>query len=442
MNFYLCVVATELAGWQCNSFWSKDVVRIAEGDCSVRYALVCLSSFYESIYSDGAPQIEKQQCGLEFYNLAIGSLYQHFRQDTSISTIIIVCIIFVCIDLLRGEHITAMKHFDGAIGLIEEWEDSSHAKFTEDELRITRQTIQPMLRWLNTIPYVLGNPSKAITPAGVPQNDVNSFDSITGATTELMQIVFKCTDFWKKSRGLRYAVIQDEAILIDQTELLDSLVVWKCTLKSSAQRLDFFSSVTREHDIQLVTCAASVVEACLTTCLLPTESSWDGYQELFETIILAARRELEAPGITTTQRSSRFCFGVGPVPLLQLVAWKCRWPNTRRRAIQLLRSAKRRETIFDSENAANLFTKLMEIEESTFNIPEGEIPEEGQLPPEEARIHRIDVAPLPPTPEGLPVNFLLKRSDGSHHIRCEYVNFTTTFESVEILNNAINFIQP
>jgi hypothetical protein len=444
MNFYVRVVAIELAGWQCNAFWSKDVVRIAEGDCSVRYALVCLSNFYESIYKHDVSQIEKQKCGLEFYNLAIGSLYQHFRQETSVPTIIVVCIIFICTDLLRGELATAMKHFDGAIGLIKEWEDSSHAKFTEDEMRLTRQIIRPMLRWLNTIPYILGTPSKTIspTPVNTPQNNVNSFDSITGATADLMQIVFQSTEFWRMCRRLRYAPVQDDWTLYEQIQLLESLDAWNRKLKTSARRLDFLSSVTREHDVQLLTCAASVIEACIRTCLMPAESSWDSYQDLFEDIILAASRSLEAPELTTPQRSSRFCFGLGPVPLLQLVAWKCRWPHIRRRAMNLLRSAKRRETIFDSENVANLFTKLMEIEESSLNLPEGEVPGENQLPHEEARVHRIDVAPLPPTPEGLAVNFLLKRSDGTCHIRCEYVNFTTTFSSVDILNNAINLVPP
>jgi hypothetical protein len=442
MNFYLRVVATELAGWQCNSFWSKDVVRIAAGDCSVRYALVCLSSFYEWMYNDGAPQLEKHQCGLEFYNLAIGSLYQHFHQDRSLPTIIVVCIIFICIDLLRGEHATAMKHFNGAINLINEWEDSSHAKFTEDEMRVTRQIIRPMLRWLNTIPYLLGKPWAKFPLVRDPQHDASAFDSINGATSELIEIVVKCTDFWKSCRGLRYLVIRDEATRQNQAHLLDLLLAWKCKLKYSATRLEFLSSVHREHDIQMVACAVSVVEACVITCLLPGESSWDGYQDLFEEILIAAGRALQAPGETVTPRPNRFCFGIGPIPLLQLVAWKCRWPNTRRRAIHLLRSAKRRETIFDSENVANLFTKLMEIEESALDIPDGEVPKEDQLPPEEARVHRIDVAPLPPTPEGLPVNFLLKRSDGSTHIRCEYVNFATSFDSVKILNNAINLIPP
>lgn len=157
MNFYVRVAAIELAGWQYNTFWSKDIIQMAENDCSVRYALVCLSNFYESIYKDGASSAEKQQCGLAFYNMAIGSLYRRFENATRDYTVIVVCIIFICTDLLRGEHLTAMKHFEGATGLIKEWEESSQGNFADDEMGMARQIIRPMLRWLNTLPFIFGN---------------------------------------------------------------------------------------------------------------------------------------------------------------------------------------------------------------------------------------------------------------------------------------------
>lgn len=249
-----------------------------------------------------------------------------------------------------------------------------------------------MLRWLNTLPYVLGKPLKTIlkTPRARSASKIsaNTFDTIVEATTELMQIILKCTDYWKHCRGQRYAVIQDQAIFMLQADLLDCVNDWKEKLRGSSRSLQFLASVTREFDMHMVTCAGNVVEAFISTSLHAPESLWDGYKDMFEDIILAAERALEAPGMNApSQRSSRFYFGIGPVALLQLVAWKCRWPHIRRRPIQLLRSAKRREAIFDSENVANLFTKLQEIEESALNLPEGSIPKEGQLPPEEARVH-------------------------------------------------------
>lgn len=115
MDFYVRVVAIEISGWQYTPFWSRDVIRMAETDCSVRYALVSLSAFYESICTEEASQEEKQQCGLKFYNMAITSLYRHFESPTRNYIAIVVCIIFICSDLLRGEHLTAMKHFEGSL---------------------------------------------------------------------------------------------------------------------------------------------------------------------------------------------------------------------------------------------------------------------------------------------------------------------------------------
>lgn len=75
---------------------------------------------------------------------------------------------------------------------------------------------------------------------------------------------------------------------------------------------------------------------------------------------------------------------------------------------------------------------------------------DDQLPLERDRVHLIDVPPLPPTPHGRPVNFLMK-PDGSQegwHVRCEYLSFI----KIEILtwndgqdwrkdNSSVNRIQ-
>ncbi|KAK2593025.1 hypothetical protein QQS21_009279 [Conoideocrella luteorostrata] len=64
-----------------------------------------------------------------------------------------------------------------------------------------------------------------------------------------------------------------------------------------------------------------------------------------------------------------FSADLGIVPPLYVVATKCREPNLRRQAIQLLRSSARREGMWDSELAANIGDWVMRIEELDETMP-------------------------------------------------------------------------
>jgi hypothetical protein len=71
-----------------------------------------------------------------------------------------------------------------------------------------------------------------------------------------------------------------------------------------------------------------------------------------------------AMGFSAPHIKPRFAADLGIVAPLFVVATKCRDPNTRRRAIQLLRSSARREGMWDSEMVANISAWVMNLEES------------------------------------------------------------------------------
>jgi hypothetical protein len=84
---------------------------------------------------------------------------------------------------------------------------------------------------------------------------------------------------------------------------------------------------------------------------------------------------------------------------------------------------RQREALFDAKYSLAIYERVMTLEESSLNLQPGEIPAENQLPPEVARIHQIDLPPLPPTSSGRPVNFLTKTHgiEGGWSVRSEYV---------------------
>ncbi|KJZ74242.1 hypothetical protein HIM_06473 [Hirsutella minnesotensis 3608] len=139
-----------------------------------------------------------------------------------------------------------------------------------------------------------------------------------------------------------------------------------------------------------------------------TEVQFDAFQRHFEDIVKLGWEVVSAderraaakryPSYTTTQHPSNtysgnsplshirpsFSADVGIVPPLFVVATKCREPNIRRQAIQLLRSSARREGMWDSELAANIGQWIMQVEEYDDQAPWGTIP--SSPIPEERRI--------------------------------------------------------
>lgn len=150
------------------------------------------------------------------------------------------------------------------------------------------------------------------------------------------------------------------------------------------------------------------VRVWLEASLSTDEMIWDKYNDKFEEMVQLAEPVIYDSLRFPDESSKAFSFELGIIPTLQFVAWKCRWPKIRRKALQLLRIAPKRECVFDSSYVYALYEKVRELEESALNLSPGEVPADDQLPPEHARVHIIDLPPLAPTWNGKAVRFLTR----------------------------------
>jgi hypothetical protein len=161
----------------------------------------------------------------------------------------------------------------------------------------------------------------------------------------------------------------------------------------------------------------------LRACLSPYETVWDQFRPQYEDIIQRVESIVNDGNRFPDKQSKEFSFELGILPVLQFVTGKCRFPLLRRRALQVILAAPKRECIFDSSYLHALYERVMHLEEASLGLLEGQIPSDHQLPPESARIHHVDMPPLPSRPEGRPVNFLSKPHgiQGSWHVHSEYI---------------------
>ena len=131
------------------------------------------------------------------------------------------------------------------------------------------------------------------------------------------------------------------------------------------------------------------------TRLALTETVYDEFAYHFEQIIHHAEIFLNAQA----GEPATFTFETGAVPPLFLTTTRCRIPSLRRKALDLIGKAPRKECFHGAESTAEVASRVIAIEEEGLGLP---IPDgaercalaaidDGVLPPEDRRVHNLEL---------------------------------------------------
>ncbi|PWY69093.1 hypothetical protein BO70DRAFT_365906 [Aspergillus heteromorphus CBS 117.55] len=126
-----------------------------------------------------------------------------------------------------------------------------------------------------------------------------------------------------------------------------------------------------------------------------TESGWDTFRANYEDILEIVERLVGETGIYHDEISRTLTLDTWVMYPLQTVAWKCRWPHLRRRALDLLLRIPKHEFIFYVPHYHTICSRIIEIEEACLNLSPGTVPSEDQLIPDTARVYDFSVAASP-----------------------------------------------
>jgi hypothetical protein len=257
------------------------------------------------------------------------------------------------------------------------------------------------------------------------------FRSIHDAISSFLDLIDPAIKLIQANVQSKYVGLPPEPVA-EQARLLGLMDDWHLSLEHLMHNEGNNYNGRSTNGYNVMVASTISVRVWLEAGLSPQETVWDNYKSQFEKMV-----ELAEPVVSDHLRfpdefSKSFSFELGIIPPLQFVAWKCRWPRIRRKALRLLRSAPRRECVFDSSYSYALYERVRVLEESALNLSEGQEPADDQLPPESARIHVIDLPPLPPTVNGRAVNFLTRPNgaDQGWSVRSEYLQLN----NLELLN--------
>jgi hypothetical protein len=436
LEYFYFKIAPRLGGYFYADFWNRKVLSLSLDEPAVRTALVAFSSLYSiALKRSGSTETvtaEDESFAIEYHNRAIRELMAKLENPGSIRVPLTVCLLFFCIDSLRGQIASAMRHISGGLKLLRIWKRRYGTAHLEQDPQILRSDFDfienelvIMFGWLNQMTTRFGAPSCSCEELSATTSSIDftgPFISITQAKITLVNLVHKSLLMIKdpeyKNQLSNNTLLANTSILPMQPEHAHNV---QPALENVATLFDNwtenFERLVRDQGHNwsaALNKGAKVLKACCLTMALhmrghlhKRETDWDSLKDKFEEIVRCTEAVVNDMGRYPDTDSKFFSFEVGMVPALQLVVSKCRYGSLRRRALAVLRACPLKEAIYDSKDADMLSTRVMELEEASIaGLEPGTVPRDDQLPSEESRITQVDIPSFESTIQGSLVRFM------------------------------------
>jgi hypothetical protein len=391
VDYYEKIIAPSLSGHFDSEFWSSLVLQLGQNDDAVRHAIaaICATHRAMEVSPPGANSLALQES-----NAAIRCLSTMISMESTPDVVpLVACILFACLEFMSGSVDSAMLHiFSGLKILNETSRDQAHTNSD-----IIEKLIVPVYSRLNILCMLFGH---VLPPVHTTSEESSgSFSNHNSARRQLFDIMDRCLRFIKiaSTKKQTFQIGFEDWVL--QTKLLTELQTWRTNL-------EVFKIEARHGPKELLLrIHHRTVFIWLSACLSVEECALDPHINGFEEIVDLAT------GLTLTDEKlprDIFSFEMRIIPPLYYTAIKCRDPDIRRRALNLLRFAAPREGLWNARIAMRVAERVIEIEEKEMGIA---------IPPSEvSRIHAVKELPAEfghtmsyrPVPEIIEVIFITK----------------------------------
>jgi hypothetical protein len=390
LDFFHHNLAAKLDGQFDSKFWSKLVLQLSHSEPSVRHAVSAISVTYQDVelslrhpagYVNANPEAQRE------WNTAMKSLSARIQAQPNSNLVpLVCCLLFTCIEFLGGNVESSMLHVQSGFNILAALRCNSDAapdigsNFSSNDLKAIHDHIVPMFSRLNVLCSLAGR----ITPliyAPTAKEDSPQED-LTDSRRRLFEISDTCIRFIREASP-KAAIFQiDIDDLVVHNKLQTRLDAWYNQLDKLLERMQAAGNQAKQDALNILLVHYKVIYIWMRVCTTAGETATDSYHADFEELVHYAE-QIAKPGMgmATPQPLSFDIQILGP---LYYTALKCRHPAIRRRALEMLQFAPRREGLWNAHHAYVTAKRVIELEERHLN---------GQdLPDETSRLHGL---PLP-----------------------------------------------
>lgn len=382
LQLFCDTAAPSLAGPLDSYFWTHLVLQFSNFEPSVRHSLVAISSLYEDFHYKGkaARQLQSNAFALQHYNAAIESL----RKLDNEPLILLVCVLFVCIETLQNNRAAAMQHIAHGIVILER---------IGGAYPWTMEYLSPIFRRLSIFPLFFGGPNNNFpSMSGLEARIPQSFTTFAEAQYHMDGIVCRASRFIRQGDAYRYGQHVsdpvDPDLLAYQLKLKQAIDDWHASFSKLAKSLDL--SEYRDMACSTVMSRYRISRLWALAAFEKREVFYDDYiSDLKEAVDQAVDHGNRERDKLASRARPRFTFETGFLPMVLFSVMRCRDLRTRLKGLGWLRDCgSGRENMWEAEQMYPVCRRLVEIEHDIVldqhNQPIGQV-DWDVLPPEESR---------------------------------------------------------
>ena len=373
---------TKIPGLFESTFWDTVVLQASQSEPAVLHASLALSAAHRNFRPGYLVTRRSTIDGdesfiLQHYNRAIAHARELLADSSRSSTRVglILCLLFTCMEYMRGHYGVGNAHLSGGLQLLERRGAapvSKHAVvdacLAEEFARLNVQSLTFGQRvWSGNSLATMGN--EVIVP--------RTFASMAEARDSLLSLLNKCCGLYAQAYlHKKMTSIWSSSALQDLKHCLGiALKAWLETLRSSRTVIERQTGVVGPVAYRMLRLYHTYATLALAPCLHPAgEMAFDEHLDVFLSILEQTReiRQLVFSGVFNgtsheiRQDAAPFVVDMAGIAPPYYTAVKCRIHSVRMQAIEMLEDTKKREGVWDSDVAACVARKIVTIEESSW----------------------------------------------------------------------------
>lgn len=370
---------TKIPGLFESTFWDRVVLQVSASEPAVLHASLALAAAHRNFRNQDICHGELQWQDdevfvLRHYNKAIAQartlLYTGDTPSTRVA--LILCLLFVCVEYMRGHYSVGSAHLSGGLRLLEYRKNRPGSNLDHVDTCLAEEFAR-----LNVQSLSFGQStwsSSGITTFGEEAMMPTKFFSMAEARDSLLRALNACCGIYAKSY-LHSRPAPDPALRGLKLGLELDLTHWMEAFESSRSVIETQLGAAGPVAYRMLRLYHTYATLALAPCLDPAgEMAFDAHLDTFLSILEQTRqiRKLVFSGIFTgTAHEIRpdaapFVVDMAGTAPLYYTAVKCRVHGVRMQAIEMLEYTKKREGVWDSDVAACVAREIVAIEEASW----------------------------------------------------------------------------
>jgi hypothetical protein len=374
LEFYHHCSGPKISGKFDQDFWSRVVLQMAQSELAIRHALLALSYLTKTESGtlkdarSGLLGISKQKTMLTYYNKSVKHLVQRIAQPSYSPEVgLVCCLIFVCLESLRGNYDTAITHYKSGLDMLSAYKNGEVSKsITSLRPKMIEEMLLPMFTRNIATAIIYGLPSEHVSftsqyPIGTQKCVFNSVHDADLSAHNIRNMAFLLI----RKLGTKVVTqeLHTEEELQEHTDCLTHHHIWLHTL----EKLERETKLSEQDAIaaNLLKATHHLIYIFTARILLKSQTEFDQDLDEFKAVLEYTRAFLNATQQSgpRTAAAANFTFAIGVIPGLYLTACRCRCPVTRREALAMLERDLPREGLWDAQQHAVVARRIIELEE-------------------------------------------------------------------------------